>query len=319
MKKTLLIAFSLTSIFSFGQGQIGNGDMESWETVSAGEEPVNWNSFKTAGGTWSGVSAVQIEQSTDVRPGSSGTVSCRIFSTETTIPFVGTIVANGNVTLGKINMGSTTPTDIENHNASVTADADFSEALTDTPDSLVFWAKYTPSSGSGNARMKATLHDNYDYQDPEDANSATHVVASAVMNYPNTNGSWMRISVPFDYSGPASNNTHLLVTFTTNETPGGGSGDDEVLIDDVELIYNTNSIDVASMSNTNVYVNNETNQISISSEFNLTGAYSVYNTNGQKIQFGAIQSNVDFNQPSGIYFLVLNSNGQEKSFKIVKF
>ena len=319
MKKTLLIAFSLTSIFSFGQGQIGNGDMESWEAVSAGEEPVNWNSFKTAGGTWSGVSSVQIEQSTDVRPGSVGSVSCRIFATETTIPFVGTIVANGNVTLGKINMGSTTPADIENHNASVTADADFSEALTDTPDSLVFWAKFTPTSGTGNARMKATLHDNYDYQDPEDAASGTHVVATALLNYPNTNGSWVRFAVPFDYSGPASVNTHLLVTFTTNETPGGGAGDDEVLIDDIELIYNANSINDISMSNTNVFVNNETNQISINSGTNLTGEYSLYNTNGQKIQSGAIESKIDFNQSNGIYFLVLNSEGKEKSFKIVKF
>ena len=314
MKKTLLIAFSLTSIFSFGQGQIGNSDMESWEAVAGSEEPNNWNSFLTASGGFATFASNQIEQSPDVRPGSAGSKSCKIWSKSTF-----GVIANGNVTLGQINMGSTTPSNASNHNKSITSNSLHSETLTDSPDSIVFWTKFTPVSGSGNARMKATLHDSFDYQDPEDAASATHVVATAIMNYPNTNGSWVRFAVPFDYSGPVSVNTHILVTFTTNETPGGGSGNDEVLIDDVELIYNANSVDDVSMSNTNVFVNNETNQISINSGTNLTGEYSLYNTNGQKIQSGAIESKIDFNQSNGIYFLVLNSEGKEKSFKIVKF
>ena len=58
------------------------------------------------------------------------------------------------------------------------------------------------------------------------------------LNYPHS-GVWVRYSAPFDYSGPVSNNTYILVTFTTNKTPGGGNGGDEVLLDDVELIYNS--------------------------------------------------------------------------------
>ena len=50
MKTLLLITLSLASIYSFGQGQVGNGDMESWESVSGNEEPLNWNSFLTASG-----------------------------------------------------------------------------------------------------------------------------------------------------------------------------------------------------------------------------------------------------------------------------
>lgn len=317
MNKILLIALGFTSYFSFGQGQIGNGNMETWESVSSGEEPVNWNSFKTASGTFSATGGVQIESSADVRPGSTGTKSCRIFSTYIGWPI--DVVANGNVTLGQINMGSAVATDIENHNTSITADSDFSETLTDSPDSLVFWSKYTPVSGAGNARMKATLHDNFDYQDPEDATSATHVVATAVLNYPNTSGSWNRFSVPFDYSGPASNNTHILVTFTTNETPGGGSGDDEVLIDDVELIYNPASVNEIALELTNVSVNNELNKIVISSEKSLDGEYSLYNSNGQKVQFGSIEKEIDFNHISGIYFIVLKSGDKEENFKVVKF
>lgn len=233
MKRILLITLIFSGInFSFGQQQIGNSDFENWEAVAGDEEPVNWNSFLTAQGTWSGAAANQIESSSDVRPGSTGTKSCRIWSRDAIFT-----IANGNVTLGRINMGSTSPTNPANHNISLTANPDFSETLTDQPDSIVFWAKFTPNGGSGNARMKATLHDTYDYRDPEDAAASTHVIATAVLNYPSTGGNWVRFSVPFNYSGPACGNTHILVTFTTNETPGGGDEDDQVWIDDVELIY----------------------------------------------------------------------------------
>ncbi|MFK7922371.1 MAG: T9SS type A sorting domain-containing protein, partial [Bacteroidia bacterium] len=55
-------------------------DMENWEAVSSGDEPVNWNSFMTASGGFSGFADVQIEESTDVRPGTAGTSSARIWS-----------------------------------------------------------------------------------------------------------------------------------------------------------------------------------------------------------------------------------------------
>lgn len=235
MKKILLFTFAgFFSYLGFGQAQIGNSDMEQWEAVTSGEEPVNWNSFLSGTGAWSGFANDQIASSTDVRPGSAGTKSCRIFSNS-----VFSIVANGNVTLGQINMGSTTPTAPENYNFSKTSDSNFSEALTDHPDSIVFWAKFTPNGPSGDARMKATLHTNYDYRDPEDAAAANEVIATAVVNYPSTGGNWVRFSVPFQYTGPAciSGQSFILITFTTNMTAGGGQAGDEVLIDDVELIY----------------------------------------------------------------------------------
>jgi len=233
MKKVLLIALATSSFsLSFAQQQIGNSGFETWQAVSGDEEPTNWNSFLTAGGGFAWAAANQIQQSSDVRPGSTGTKSCRIWSRST----LG-IIANGNVTLGKINMGSTTPTNSSNYNASVVADANFSEALTDRPDSIVFWAKFTPNGHSQSARLRAALHTNNGYRDPEDATATTYLVASAVKNYPSTGGNWVRFSTPFTYSGPATVNTHILVTFTTNQTPGGGAANDVVLIDDVELIY----------------------------------------------------------------------------------
>lgn len=237
MKKRILLGvLVLSSAYTFGQMQIGNSGFENWESADSGEEPVNWNSFETAQGTWSGFGGVQIQQSSDVRPGSTGTKSARIYSTNP----IGSTIANANLTLGIINMGSTTPSSSSNYNISLTGNPAFSEVLTDSPDSLVFWAKFTPASGSttDSARVKATIHDAYDYRDPEDAASTMHVVATAVKNYATTNGQWVRFSIPFAYTGPASTPEFILITFTSNKTPGGGSENDQVWVDDVELIYN---------------------------------------------------------------------------------
>ncbi len=311
MKKLLLITvLTFSSVAVFGQGQIGNGDMEAWAN---NDEPDNWNSFLTGSGQWSGFASDQCDASTDVRPGSAGTSSCRIWS-ESTFG----IVANGNVTLGRINMGSTTPSSPDNYNYSVTADPEFSEALTDTPDSIVFWAKFTPNGGNGNARMKATLHTNYDYRDPEDAASSNEVVAQAVLNYPSTGGNWMRFSVPFNYSGPATVNEFILVTFTTNETPGGGDANDEVLIDDVELIYNSGSVSSVDLNDLQVYVSNEANTLNFSSSQPIFGSYEVYDISGALIMEGTINGNVSFDVPTGIYFVKTVREGVMSEHKVFK-
>ncbi len=314
MKKLLLITFiSSTTVFSFGQTQIGNSDFEQWETVANGEEPVNWNSFLTAQGTWSGFASDQMTSSTDVRPGTTGTKSCRIFSKST----LG-VIANGNVTLGIINMGSTTPTSSSNYNMSMTSDPNFSEAMTDQPDSIVFWVKFTPVNGNDNARMKATLHGAYDYRDPEDAGSTAEVTATAVINFPSTNGNWVRMAVPFDYSGPQPTNAYILVTFTTNELAGGGSDADELLIDDVELIYNTNGVNEIESTDFIVSMNNENNTINIQSDVTMNGEYVIYSTTGQTVQSGSLVSSVDFNQKPGVYFVKIIANKKTYSYKVLK-
>lgn len=235
MKRILLLSLSAVLAGSVSaQGQIGNSDMENWESVSSAFEPVNWNSFLSAQGSLTSFAANQIEESSNVRPGSTGSKSARIWTRDAGF----NVKANGNMTCGRINMGSITPSSTDNHNVSLTADPDFSEALTDTPDSIVFWVEYNAGSGSSEARMKATLHDDFDYTDPETGTSGDHIVAIAELNYSPTSG-WVRMSVPFDYVGPATTNTFILVTFATNAVPGGGDVDDEVFIDDIELIYNS--------------------------------------------------------------------------------
>lgn len=314
MKRIVLTLsiIGLTQAF-VAQQQVGNSGFETWEIVDPGEEPVNWNSFLNAGGSFSFAAGDQLNSSTDVRPGSSGTKSAHIFSNDV----FGTI-ANGNVTVGKINMGSVTANDPGNYNSSIITDVDFSEALTDSPDSLVFWAKFTPANGSGNdsARVRAAIHDSYAFRDPTDATSATHLVASATRNYANTNGNWIRISVPFDYSGPASTPAFLLITYTTNKTPGGGSDNDQVWIDDMELIYNSNSVNENTSDFAQVSIQNH--QLVIKTQENLTGEVAVYQANGQLVHEGTIGESFTFDQ-SGVYFVKVASNLGVITKKVVNY
>ena len=309
MTKNILLTFLLSSPLVFSQQQIGNSDFEQWENVGApNEEPVNWNSFKTASGAFASFASKQIEQSSSVRPGSSGTSSSRVYSVSTF-----GIVANGNMTIGKINMGSTSPAAAENYNYSVVSDSNFSESLTSSPDSIVFWVKYTPVSSGEEARMKAAIHDNYEFRDPTDANSASHLVASAELNYPSTGGNWERKSVPFVYSGPSTSTEFILLTFTTNKTPGGGDGSDEILIDDVELIYNSNSITGIVYSPLNIYHSNQ--QLLVNSNQQLNGNYQIFSSTGLEVKNGPISSKIDCNLNPGIYFFKYYSKGNIYTIK----
>ncbi len=237
MRKITLNILLFTSLGTFAQQQIGNSNMESWDNVGQStEEPTNWNSFKTGTGGLSSFGSQQVARSTSIRSGASGTYCARIYAKST----LG-VVANGLLTLGRVYMGSSTASSPDNYNFTKTSDANFSEALTGQPDSIVFWVKYTPVNNNHQARVHAILHDNYEFRDPIDANSAPHTAARAELNYGATGGNWVRKSVPFVYEAqvPAIGVEYILVTFATSSTPGGGSANDEVLLDDIELIYNS--------------------------------------------------------------------------------
>jgi hypothetical protein len=283
-KPLLTFLFTAILVSTYSQTQIGNSDFESWETVASGEEPLNWNSFLTATGSLSWAASDQLQSSTDIRPGSAGTKSAKIFSNSTL-----SVVANGNLTVGQINMNSASPANSNNYNSSITANTNFSEALTGSPDSLVFWAKFIPANASGtdSAGVSAIIHDNYDLRDPLDANSQTHIVAVAATNYASTNGNWVRISVPFNYSGPASSPEFILLTFTTNRTPGGGSDNDQVWIDDVELIYNTPAgIEEQTSSTLSARIKNH--ELIIQSSVGTEGNVAIYNAAGQLVHSGSL-------------------------------
>lgn len=313
MKQLLLVpSLAMLSFCGFTQTQIGNGDLENWESAPSGEEPVNWNSFMTAQGSFSGFADVQVEQSSNTRPGSAGATSARIWTRDAGFG----VKANGNLTLGKINMGSVQASSSDNYNFTQTGNSDHSEAFTDMPDSIVFWVNYSADSQQ-EARMKATLHDDYDYRDPEDATSTTHVVASAELNYSPTGG-WVRMAVAFDYSGPAVTVDYLLVTFASNATPGGGAVNDEVFIDDIELIYNPSSAGLTEANEfpISVFMNNDKNELNFQVNGTEQGQFDVMDMTGAVILSGETRPTVPLNASTGIYLVNVQVGNESKQFKV---
>jgi PKD repeat protein len=236
MKKIILsLSLLALTIQASAQTQIGNSNFEAWETsTSELAEPVNWNSFKTASGTFSSFSGKQMNKSTSVRPGSTGNFSVRIWTRDASLA-----LANGNMTCGQIVMGNTSPTSSSNHNKTVLGDANFSENFTaTTPDSLVVWVKYKPINTTAHtARVSCAIHTNAAYRDPNDLGSTTLTKAVAQLNFPYSGGNWQRLSIPFSNVNASLTSAYIITTFTSCSVAGGGSENDTLYVDDMELIY----------------------------------------------------------------------------------
>ena len=263
----------------YGQ-QFQNYTFEEWETVSGSSvEPKNWNSFKTAD-TKNFVLSMglkdQISKSTEKHTGTTGSYSARIFSTST----MG-VIANGNMTTGKIYAGSTTANNDGNYNFTKRSDANFNTSLTTIPDSLTVWVAFR-SKSAATAKINVTIHGDTDLKQlAKSGNSPTNMVcATADIDYANTciSGSdlvWKRLTVPF-VNGSHTDPRYILATFTTNKTPGGGSSGDEVFVDDICLIYNP-SLNINYSGQTEFIVDGSAVNIQI--PFTLDGSMSVYNLN----------------------------------------
>ncbi len=263
----LVCATALLSLGTFAQMQVGNSGFENWDELGNNKErPVNWNNMKNGDlCTLCGFGSMQTTwRDTDTRPSSTGTYSARIKSGSAMSNII-----NGNMTLGKLHAPSTTPS--QGYNETTRSDAQFSEVMTDKPDSIVFWAKYSITNSDDSARVSATIHDDYDYRDPQNSNSAPHAVAKAVRNF-QTNGNWVRMSVPFEYSGPSTDAQYILISFASSYEPGSGKDGATLFIDDMELIYNPNQLDISPIADQNLFVNETGNTLTATEVPNASSA-----------------------------------------------
>ncbi len=242
------------------------------------DEPNAWHSFNSgvATGAFSSLTAMALQTgstsiSDEVRPGSTGTKSVLIKNTD-----VLGIAANGTMTTGQLQAGSLDATSTDNcsfldfANEDVDDNGDpFYTVLTGIPDAVSVWVKFkqgkpaddgteTQAEGDGTtegeeptvypyATMSAVITDGTRCQDPAPADASTaNIVAKAQNNTIESNGAeWQHLVVPFDYDTYAANDITgkaILVTFSTNATPGQGSTNpddrDELYVDDLELVYN---------------------------------------------------------------------------------
>jgi len=214
--------------------QLRNSGFEYWEGAETSIEPTNWNSFMTGAGSMISMAKAQkVDESDLTRDGSKGEKSVVIWSNS-----VLGIVANGNLTTGQIQANSATATNLNNHNKTIIDNDDFRAPFTGTPDSLSVWVKFVPKNGEHQARVSAVLHDNYEYRDPANSEAQAHEIAKAELDYSAAeDNSWQRLSIPFEYTENDLTSAYMLVSFTTNKTPGVGSANDSVYVDDILMIY----------------------------------------------------------------------------------
>lgn len=243
MKKTIVCLISLlttSSLAAQGNYQIPNSDFEQeWVKLGEKTEPGHgWYSFVSAGGTF----AMASPNTTTQVEGYNSKKAVSISSVDLWIA-----KANGNLTTGKINMGNMTPTNKANYNYTSRSTEDGNCPFVGLPDTVRCYAKFTRGGEGYNAAGTFIVHGDVDFKDPHESseNIATYEVARAVLDIaPSTD--WQPVTASFTYSKTAEQiesaaelqTRYMLASFTTNPTPGG-SADDELIIDDVVLVYNS--------------------------------------------------------------------------------
>ncbi len=219
------------------QYQLPNPGFEQWDGTAVDAEPSNWNSFATSDGTYSGMASTPHHYHRNGgRPGTSGSSYLTIYSKSV----IG-VVANGNMTTGRIHAGGMTASSSNNYNYTQRENSAHCQPFTGTPDSMYVWVSFYAASTSSQAQVKAIIHGNTNFQAPNHENNAAFYCGMAVANFTRTTSSsssmqWQQVKVPFNYGGLSTAN-YILINLTTNGVAGSGSVNDSLSIDDIEFIY----------------------------------------------------------------------------------
>lgn len=285
MKKIFtLLSMAMLSLTALAgtdnQPNIQNGGFEDWGVdkdapASQAVEPRYWHSFSSASGAFALLAGSHCFKSTDAH---SGNYSVKLQATSV----LGQI-ANGTITTGRLNAGAMVAASPDNH-----SEVDMSKTETDRngdpyyqtlearPDSIAFWVKFSTGKAGTLANMSAYITDGTYYQAPEDKTYNNKV---GWAEYPSIAAcsEWKRISVPFTYADNGLEPKAIMLTFSTCATPGGGKGDEVLLVDDVELIYGISYTDKLVVK-VNTGENTETTEIpssTINISKNTDGTYKL--------------------------------------------
>lgn len=271
MKRNILtLALLASSISAMAQYQLPNSDFESdfveaykyerkglkWTTKASYTEPLYWHGYATIDASdtnEAGRGGSKLTTSTDVRTGSKSTKCVCITATNP----IGKIIANGVMTTGRIYTHSTTADDASNNynysdpsfdissaeesktisRTTYPQNRNYAQKFQGKPDLFTVWVNFIPQKTSDRASVNAVIHTNARYQDPEATKYESVKVAAAKNDNIAQNG-WEKLEIPFDYTvGTGKTPAYILVTFTTNKTPGGGSNKDRLYIDDIAMVY----------------------------------------------------------------------------------
>ena len=222
--------------------QLPNSDLEDW-TSSYENEPARWHGFKSATGTWAWAAPAALAKSEDIHAGATGQYSALITAKDA----FGTI-ANGTMTNGRLNAGAISATSTSN-NASMDESygSDFYVPLYAKPDQFKVWMKYQQGApvdtNRANVSIK-TFNGTY-YQEPCDKEYTN--LSGSIVGGEIAPRDWTQFTFPFDYRSYSANHATskaIIVTFSTNKNPGKGQANDKLFIDDMELVYLADMVDV---------------------------------------------------------------------------
>ena len=253
IQTTLIALFALLPLgmqaqsvdFSKYEGsQIANSDFEDWSGPDFGNVPVGWHSFESVDGSSDLlIGFAKSTAHTEKATGHTAESYCLLLKPRTINVIFKKVLANGTITTGKMYAGATEANDPQNH-AEMSLDdtgssngSPFYALLNSKPSSLAVWLKFISNdSEKPYAKVSAVITDGTYYQDPEDK-VYTNVYAKAQQSIASNGGDWQRVVIPFTVQDENVNPAAILVTISTNATPGGGNANDKLYVDDLELIY----------------------------------------------------------------------------------
>lgn len=290
--------------------QFSNRGFENWANFGSNNntnEPVHWHSSKSASGTFSGFLSQQIEPSSIVRPGSSGSKSVRMWP----VSVMG-VTANGNLTNGRMNAGSMSATGSGNYNYTQRSDERFNTPIATVPDSLTVWVCFRSASADQQGEARAVIHGDADFKFVSNGTMtpADQLVASASQYFTRTataggNYTWRRLSIPFTPNGPCNDPHYILFTITTNKVPGEGGTSDDMFVDDILLIYNP-TIQMGAIDKDTYFLGE-----SLTIPFTLNGTMSPDNLNkdANEVIAQLSSANGSFNSPTELGRITTNTSG----------
>ncbi len=310
MKKnfTLLLAFSFVLGFSAFAQQFQNGGFEEWEDVGLGAEmlePVNWSSIKTSDlDNLNLLAPVVWSISDDVH---SGEHSVYLLNIET----LG-IVATGMITNGRVHA------DLNPDLAYVYTNQDdprWNSPFTGRPDSVVGWYKCNPAEGDFGT-VKVALHVG-DLHIPGDE---SNLVAMAHLELPAVAVTeWTRFAVAFEYYMEIDPEYQLTILYSGNGTEAVGGS--EAWFDDVEFIYNPESVGENALGNLMVFSSYGKINITVKDQNIDNYQIIVSDLMGHRVFDGKLKTGeniqISNNISKGVYIVTAISGSSSLSRKVV--
>jgi len=285
MKRTLLaiLALAFSTGLVMAQNPTPNASFENWEDITSGlntySEPVDWSSVNEC------TSILSIQPLTQSSVAHSGNSSANL----TTVAGIGDIKYNGVLTTSTMNC--------DPFNPGITGGTNYDLR----PDSIVGWFQYAPVDVD-TAYVQVILFNQGD------------TVGYLKLKNHQTISEWTRFSGAIEYFNQLTPDV-ISVFFNSswgNGNLGEGFGGSELLIDDVELIFNSTGIEEElAQGNWVVYPNPAVGEVNIRIPSGKEANIEILDVTGKRVKYvkvNEMESTIAVDQlVAGIYLYQITS------------